>query len=254
MENNFLNKVLREALKGIRKILGLRDAQPEFPIDFSRKTIALCKKVKPFTMTSYERIAVLEMGIKYLVKQNVPGDMVECGVARGGSILVMAMTLVNMQAVDRRLWLYDTFEGMPEPTEYDLGRYGTNAIKKYHKHLEGNVSKWINHPIEEVKSVIAKSEYPASNIRFIKGKVEDTLQKETPEQIAMLRLDTDFYESTKVEMDILYPKVSPGGLILLDDYYKWQGSKKAVDEFIETNKICIFWSRIDSNSAIGVKR
>ena len=88
----------------------------------------------------------------------------------------------------------------------------------------------------------------------MKGKVEDSLLKKVPEQISLLRLDTDWYESTKSEMEILFPRVAPGGLILLDDYFRWMGSRKAVDEYIAANNIRIFWSRIDDHSVMGVKQ
>jgi hypothetical protein len=154
---------------------------------------------------------------------------------------------------DRRLWLYDTFEGMPAPTEHDVGRYDTPAMKLYNKRRDQE-GGWIKFSVEEVKRNVLSTGYPEEQFEFVQGKVEDSLLKRVPERIALLRLDTDWYESTKSEMETLFPLVASGGLILLDDYYRWMGSRKAVDEYIAQNGIRIFWSRIDDHSVLGVKQ
>jgi len=165
----------------------------------------------------------------------------------------MALTLLDLGRSDRRLWLYDTFEGMPAPTEHDVGRFDTPAMKLFKKrhNREGG---WIRFSVEDVRKNVLSTGYPEEGLEFVKGMVEESLQKMVPERIALLRLDTDWYESTKAEMEILFPLVAPGGLILLDDYFRWLGSRKAVDEYISENRIRIFWSRIDDHSVIGVKQ
>ena len=142
---------------------------------------------------------------------------------------------------------------MPEPTEHDVGRFDTPAMKLYKK-KQDPVNGWIKFGVDDVRVNVLSTGYPAENFEFVKGKVQETLPQTTPDQIALLRLDTDWYESTKAEMENLFPLLQPGGLILIDDYYRWKGSRKAVDEYTAANNIRIFWSRIDENAVLGVKQ
>lgn len=253
---NIVGKMSREIGKGYRKLLapkGVRELPPEWPEDFSDFTRNLWRQVSTCTMTSKERVASLERAIRYLHEYNITGDFVECGVAAGGSVMVMAITLQELGITDRRIWLFDTFEGMPEPTEHDKGRFDTPALKLYNKKFDP-VDGWIKFGVDDVRTNVLTTGYPEQKFEFVKGKVQDTLPDRTPEQIAMLRLDTDWYESTKAEMENLFPRLQTGGLILIDDYYRWKGSRKAVDEYIAANNIRIFWSRIDENAVLGVKQ
>lgn len=254
--NTLRRKLVREVDKGIRKVLApknVRELPPEWPDDFSDFSKRLWRAVSPYTMTSKERVVSLEASVRYLCAHDVEGDMVECGVAAGGSVMAIALTLLDLGKTDRRLWLYDTFEGMPAPTEHDVGRFDTPAMKLFNKrhNQEGG---WIRFSVEDVKKNVLSTGYPEDRFRFVKGRVEEALLRTVPDQIAMLRLDTDWYESTRAEMENLFPRVVPGGLILLDDYYRWMGSRKAVDEYIAQNGIRIYWSRIDDHSVIGVKQ
>ena len=254
--NNIKKKLVREVDKGIRKVLApknVRELPPEWPVDFSDFSKNLWRTVSPYTMTSKERVISLEAAVRYLCAYDIAGDMVECGVAAGGSVMAIAVTLMDLGTSDRHLWLYDTFEGMPAPTEHDIGRFDTPAMKLYKKrhNQEGG---WIRFSVEDVKANVLSTGYPEAQFQFIQGKVEESLLKSVPQRIALLRLDTDWYESTKSEMEILFPLVAPGGLILLDDYFRWMGSRKAVDEYIAQNGIRIFWTRIDDHSVIGVKQ
>lgn len=249
-----LRKLRHELNKGVRRLLHVpSEVSPEYPLDFSENTIGLCRRVRPFTMTSNERIAVLEQAVRHVVRQDIEGDFVECGVARGGSGLAMALTLLDMNRTDRDLWLYDTFEGMPEPTDEDMGRYGNKAMRKYEKRLKDGVSTWINRPEEVARGVMASCDYPASRLHFVKGMIEQTLPTTAPDRVALLHLDTDFYASTKCEMELLFPKVTAGGAVIVDDYYRWQGNRKAVDDYVNEHRIPIFWSRIDDHGVIGIK-
>lgn len=251
------NMIRREIGKGLRKILapeGTRELPPEWPADFSDFTKNLCRSVADCTMTSKERIATIEASTRYICEQGIEGDFVECGVAGGGSIMAMALTLLDIGAAGRDLWLYDTFEGMPEPGEHDIGRHGTAAIVKYNQLRSGDVSGWINIPLETVQRNVARTHYPDNRLHFMPGKVEESLPREAPDKVALLRLDTDWYESTKAEMDVLFSHVSEAGVIIVDDYYRWRGSRKAVDDYIRDHGIRIFWSRIDDHSVVGVKQ
>ncbi len=251
-----LAKLRRELDKGWRKLRapqGVRELPPEFPIDFADFTRRLYRRVGPHTMTSKERVAAIERAVRHVHAHGIAGDIVECGVAGGGSVMAFALTLMELGDTARTLWLYDTFAGMSEPTDEDVGRFGDKAMRAYQKKLEDGVSTWINVPLDQVKDAVGSTNYPKDRMEFVVGKVEDTLLQRRPESIAILRLDTDWYESTKVELEHLYPLVVSGGIILLDDYFRWQGHRKAVDEYVAANDLAIFWSRVDDHAVIGVK-
>ena len=247
---DWVAKLKRELMRPFRS-----KAPPAIPLDLSASQKALLKKVRPYTMTSNERVAVLESAVRHVVAQNYPGAFVECGVAKGGSTMAMAYTLLDLGVSDRDLYLYDTFEGMPEPDEVDRGRFGESAGRSWHKRRDtAGRSTWINHALEEVRANLALTAYPESRLYFIKGKVEDTLPGAAPSgAIALLRLDTDWHASTRAELDHLYPKLVRGGIVIIDDYFRWQGARKAVDEYVAEHKIPIFWVRVDDSSVIGVK-
>ena len=230
-------------------------APPGIPLDFSPFQKALLQRVRPYTMTSNERVAVLETAVRHVIAQNYPGAFVECGVARGGSTMAMAYTLLELGVTGRELYLYDTFEGMPEPGGVDRGRFGETAARSWRKRRDAaGRSTWINHGEGEVRANLALTAYPGERLHFIKGKVEDTLPAEAPPgAIALLRLDTDWYASTRCELDHLYPKLVRGGIVIIDDYFRWQGARKAVDEYTAAHNIPIFWVRVDDSSVIGVK-
>jgi hypothetical protein len=245
---DWVAKLKRELARPFR-----RRARAEIPLDFSPFQKELVRKCGPFTMTTPERIAVLEAAVRYVIAQNYPGAFVECGVAKGGSSMAMAYTLLDLGVGDRDLYLYDTFEGMPEPDAVDRGRYGEAAAASWRKH-RNDAGGWIAHGVEEVRGNLLRTSYPEARLHFVKGKVEDTLPDQAPAgAIALLRLDTDWHASTKAELDHLYPKLVRGGIVMIDDYFRWAGARKAVDEYVADHKIPIFWSRIDDASVVGVK-
>ncbi len=224
------------------------------PLDFSPFQKSLLKKVRPYTMTSDERVAVLESAVRHAAR-NCPGDFVECGVAKGGSMMAIAYTLLDLGTSDRNLFLYDTFEGMPEPEGVDRGRFGEPAHRSWRKRRDAaGQSTWINHGMEEVRRNLLLTGYPEDHIHFVKGKVEDTLPGAAPSgAIALLRLDTDWYASTRAELEHLFPKLARGGILIVDDYFRWQGARKATDEFLQQHEIPIFLARVDDSSVIAVK-
>jgi len=252
---NVAKKVRREVLKGWRKLTGTTHAAAaDWPEDFDESLIDLCRTVAPYTMTSRERIAALKRAVDYVIRWQIPGDMVECGVAAGGSCMVMALNMLTQGQSDRTIWLYDTFEGMPEPGAHDLGRYGTSAMGTYKKRLRDGKSTWINVPLETVRHNMALTKYPEDKIRYVQGKVEETLRADAPDRVSLMRCDTDWYESTKAELEVLWPRLSPGGVVLFDDYYRWQGCRKAADDYFRDNNIRIFLLRIDAHGALGIKQ
>jgi len=233
-----------------------RGAAPAaIPLDFSPFQKSLLKQVRAHTMTSPERIAVLETAVRHVIAQAYPGAFVECGVAKGGSMMAVAYTLLDLGVSDRELYLYDTFEGMPEPEDVDKGRFGEAAVQSWRKHRgRSGRGDWITHGVDEVRANLETTGYPPSRLHFIKGKVEDTLPAAAPDgAIALLRLDTDWHASTKAELECLYPQLVRGGIVIIDDYFRWQGARKATDDYVTEHKLPIFWARIDDASVIGVK-
>jgi hypothetical protein len=188
--------------------------------------------VKPWTMTSYERIFALVVAVRYVAANAIPGDVVECGVWRGGSMQAVARTLVAAGAADRELHLFDTFEGMPPPTEADRRiRSGPTAEQMLAEQPRSGLV-WAIASLEDVQAGMAQTGYPEALVHYHPGRVQDTIPGDAPEQIALLRLDTDWYESTKHELEHLYERLTPGGVLIIDDYDYWEGSRKAVDEFV----------------------
>ncbi|HEY9342348.1 MAG TPA: TylF/MycF/NovP-related O-methyltransferase [Hanamia sp.] len=226
-----------------------------FPPDFTEEEKENISSINGMTMTSIERQVSLIRAIDYLVKNEIPGDIVECGVWKGGSMMLVAKRLLQLNDANRALFLFDTFEGMSEPGERDVNsvdnKTAQELLDKENK-LDGN-NVWCYSSLEEVKSNLKKTNYSPEKIFYFKGKVEQTLPEPSIGNIALLRLDTDWYESTKHELEVLYDKVVEGGVLIIDDYGHWSGSRKAVDEFIEKRKLRIFLNRIDYTGRLAIK-
>ena len=224
------------------------------PHDMDEEFQSIYEKARPHTMTSVNRMYELYKAVQYLVKASIPGDIVECGVWKGGSSIVAALTLISMGDTDRRIWLYDTFEGMPEPGEEDIRSIdGLKATQAWSTLKPNEESKWIYSPLEEVQTNIYSTGYPKANISFVKGKVEETIPANVANQIALLRLDTDWYESTYHELQHLFPRVSNQGVLIIDDYGWWKGSRTATDQYFSENNINLFLHRIDDSGRLALK-
>jgi len=214
---------------------------------------ALLELCRPFTMTSVERLYSLYKAVEYVIRQNIPGDFVECGVWRGGSVMMMALALQKFGAL-RKIHCFDTFEGMTPPTDVDATRTGetAEAILTRSEKREG-VHVWGIAALDLVRKNIATTGYAADLICFHRGRVEKTIPSAAPSQIAILRLDTDWYESTKHELVHLYPRLTRGGVLIIDDYGFWRGSQKATDEYLAESKAALMLHRIDDTGRIAIK-
>ncbi len=229
--------------------------QGRLPVESTPEDRATIDTVRPFTMTSSERIWSLLRAVDFVVDQPVLGDFVECGVWRGGSVMAMALRLRDRNETTRRLWLNDTFEGMTAPTDADIETTtGVTARQLLDSTdvADGN-NVWCVAGIDDVRANIASTGYPMDWVEFVEGDVAETLPRHSPERIALLRLDTDWYESTQVGLEILYPRVSPGGVVILDDYGHWQGARKAVDDFFEEQGFRPLMHPIDFSGRIFLK-
>lgn len=224
-----------------------------FPVDFPDEYVETIYKVRSFTLTSQERLFALIHAVEFLENNHIEGDIVECGVWKGGSMMAVMDTLLRLGKT-RNLWLYDTFTGMSAPEEVDVNFQGMTARKLMSiTNRFDERSVWCVSALDEVKNNLSTIPYPAEKINFIKGKVEDTIPANIPQKIALLRLDTDFYSSTKHELVHLFPLLSERGIIIIDDYGHWKGAKKAVDEYFSENNIFIYLHRIDYTGRIGMK-
>lgn len=193
--------------------------------------------VQPNTMTERTAMTAVFRVCQRVINDNLEGDFVETGVWKGGLSAIFLRKIIR-QCQGKKLWLYDTFEGMPEPTAVDKKMTfpkKQTAAEKFRLVSDGEFSNWCRASLDVVKNTLScvTPEY-ADHTIFVKGKVEDTLlhPENIPDKISVLRLDTDWYISTKAEMEILYPRVVENGYIIIDDYFHWSGCKKAVDEYL----------------------
>jgi hypothetical protein len=221
-------------------------------IESDKRFKKIYEKCFNYTMTSKERMYALYKSVEYIIKNNIPGDFVECGVWRGGSTMLIAYSLLEFNVNNRKIYLYDTFEGMSQPTEFDyLLANSFFASELLQKEPKKDTNFWCFVTLNEVKNNMALTKYPENNIIYVKGKVEETIPKIIPSKIALLRLDTDWYESTKHELNHLYPILSKNGVLIIDDYGYLAGAKRAVDEYFFDEQLLL--NRIDSDARIGIK-
>lgn len=184
--------------------------------------------VKPFSATSRERIYGLYECLEIIRKDKIKGDMVECGIWKGGNILGICEYLHYHNIDDVVVWGYDTFSGMTQPTSRDIDISGIKAIDVFEQ-VKCDCS------YKDVITILEKTNFPKDRIKLVIGDVLETLNNNIPENISLLRLDTDWYESTKKELEILYPKLVNGGYLIVDDFGHWKGSQTATLEYFNNN-------------------
>ena len=248
---------VRGILKRITRATGydiVHYSRDEYPPDFTPSHRAIIRAVKPFTMTSPERLHALIEAVRYVIRSGIPGSIVECGVWKGGSMMAAALALCELGQIQRQLYLFDTFEGMPRPSAIDTNYQGECATEIFEALKTGtDSSEYCRAQLDDVRSAVTSTGYPSEKIHLVKGKVEMTIPAAAPESIALLRLDTDWHESTSHELTHLFPRLSPGGVLIIDDYGHWDGCRRAVDEYFELNSAKLFLARIDYTGRIGVK-
>lgn len=209
-----------------------------------------------YSMTGVPRLQALVDVVRHVVAREIPGAFAECGVWRGGSVLAMILTLQQLGVTNRDVYLYDTFEGMTAPTEHDVSAIHRPALELWE---ESGGRPWpelfapdvFNE--DSVRRTVTSTGYPAERLHFVRGPVEETLPAQLPAPLALLRLDTDWYESTRHELEHLYPLLVPGGVLILDDYGHWQGSARAVDEYFAGHPPAPFLARIDYSARLAIK-
>lgn len=232
----------------------LKRREEKIPRDMEDDFVDAYELSKAFTMTSAERMYALYSAVRYVVENRIEGDFVECGVWRGGSCMLMAHTLKALGETSRTLYLYDTFTGMTRPGEHDIRqRDRGEQITRWEASRREGHNAWAYAPIDEVRENLLTTGYPEERLVFVEGEVQKTLPATAPERVALLRLDTDWYESTRHELVHLYPRLSHRGVLILDDYGSFEGARRAVDEYLTENRLDIFLGRVDATGRLAIK-
>ncbi len=187
---------------------------------------------------------------RYVATAHIKGDIVECGVWRGGCSIIMAETLAGCGVTETKIYMYDTFEGMSEPTDKDFHIQTKEPATALLRSSPKSHPIWAISHLAEVRKNIASAAYPERNFVIIKGRVEDTIPASLPEKIAILRLDTDWYGSTRHELIHLFPRLVRGGVLICDDYGVWAGARKALDEYLADNGIALLLNSDAINGAV----
>jgi O-methyltransferase len=247
--NGALRARLNEGLARANVELAIRPPAELADPEFER----LYERCQEYTMTSRQRMFSVYQAARYLASAGVEGAFAECGVWRGGSTMMAALSFAGCGDITRDLWLYDTFEGMPEPSAEDTASWEADPHREWARNQRDGFNDWCYAPLVEVRQNIASTGIAAEQVRYVQGKVENTLPDQMPERIALLRLDTDWYESTRHELDHLYPRLVSGGVLIIDDYGHWPGVRRAVDEYFSEHGIHLLLQRIDYAGRMAVK-
>ncbi|MGQ0549362.1 MAG: TylF/MycF/NovP-related O-methyltransferase [Armatimonadota bacterium] len=242
-------RISRFVISGVRLVarqFGL-DVVPYYrsPPDFDPEFNEVIERVGPYTKSTPEQAFALCHAVRYVARAHVPGAIVECGVWRGGSMMAAAYTLLLEHDASRDLYLFDTFEGMPPPSPHDLRWDGATAGQVLAESDPADEeATWAAVSIDKVRSVMRSTGYDEARIHCVAGLVEETIPRQAPDSIALLRLDTDWYASTKHELQHLFPRISRGGVLIIDDYGYWQGARRAADEYFRDHRIHLLLNRL----------
>jgi O-methyltransferase len=222
--------------------------------DFAPEFVSAYAGALPYTMTSPERMYAMWEATLHISSTGVQGALVECGVWRGGSSMIAAKALQHAGDTTRQLWLYDTFEGMPEPSETDVDFMGHAASSQLADRTDSRHEQVLARTsLEEVRANLLGVGHPETQLRFVKGLVEETIPADAPAEIALLRLDTDWESSTRHELEHLWPRLALGGVLIVDDYGHWAGARAAVDAFFDSRPDRPLLNRIDYTGRIAVR-
>lgn len=240
--------------------IGLHDRPPPAaaPLPFTypamaRRHAAIYRQVRPYTMTGFTRVAALCQSIAHIEAAGIAGAVVECGVWKGGSMMAAAFALLDHDSTCRPLYLFDTYAGMPAPQPVDRDHQGRAAADWLAEQSPAAALVRAECRLPEVRAALFRTRYPWEKLVFVPGRVEATLPAAAPDAIALLRLDTDWYESTYHELEHLWPRLAPGGVLIVDDYGHWQGARRAVDEYFARQRIALPLHPIDYTGRLVVK-
>jgi O-methyltransferase len=220
---------------------------------------AIVERALPHSIVGVPRLLAVVDAVRYCVSRGIEGALAECGVWRGGAVLAMVLTLQDMGERSRDVYLYDTFEGMTAPTEADVSDLDPPALETWRAAVSDERRAWAElfDPAvfneDSVRRLLLDTGYPPDRLHFVRGPVEQTLPSQAPSQLALVRLDTDWYESTRHELEHLFPRLQIGGVLIIDDYGHWAGARRAVDEYFASTHPPLLLSRIDYTGRLAVK-
>lgn len=235
----FMKAIIKRAInKSGWTISRTRNSYPMIPVEASEFQAQLITSCGKLSMTGPVRMWSVLQALDHINRNGIVGDCVECGVWKGGNLALMSL-YSKFLGMKNSVIGFDTFDGMPEADEIDEDLFG-NSAKDSMKISVKDESITNIHAYATINQVEQNLKLlGVDNVKLVQGKVENTLRvsENVPEQISLLRLDTDWYESTKDELDILYPKLQSGGVLIIDDYGHFKGARKAVDEYFEQHNI-----------------
>jgi len=254
LASSLFRRVIRPSAHRFGVELSRFPPQPDpLPVDFSPGDRAILARVRDCTMTTNDNLKSLLEAVRYIHRARIRGAVVECGVWRGGSSMAAALALIESGDTSRDLFLFDTFEGMSRPTGLDTFPDGTPAASEFQRtQRTADSSDWCRATLDDVTANLRSTGYPAERLHFVRGKVEDTLPATLPGPIALLRLDTDWYESTRHELEHLFPLLAPHGILIIDDYGYWSGARRATDEYFAARGLQFYLHRADQSSRVIV--
>ena len=224
--------------------------------EFQGGFLDVYKKCQDQTLIPLQAMYALYQAGSYVAKAGIAGDFVECGVWKGGSSMIVALAFLELSNASRKLYLYDTYAGMPETGRHDaeVGDSPFQFAMNLSTQLRGGHSGVFYASLEEVHRNMQSTGYPEEHMFFVKGMVEETIPGWIPEQISLLHLDSDLYQSTYHELTHLYPRLTKGGVLIIDDYGSWKGSRKATDQYFSEQGISMLLTSAGSTGArMGIK-
>ena len=253
-----IKKQIKQLFSALRKTQDKRQRSLKKSIvELDYKDIEIIEYIltNRYSMSSVRRLVNTVKACRYVIENNIPGDFVECGVWRGGNAILAKKIFEHLNS-DKKVWMFDTFEGMTAPTNVDIEAINQISAKnKFDESQTNTHNEWCYASLEDVQKNCSNSGIDIAALKFIKGDVCDTLKKpdNVPDHISVLRLDTDWYESTRAELEVLYPKLSNGGVLIIDDYGHWEGARKAVDEYFSLQKYKPLFNVIDRTGRSALK-
>ena len=225
-----------------------------FGYDEESQIKAAIAKIADNTLATFERLASLWQQVRYLDRYSIPGDFVECGVWKGGAVGMMALAhRASTTRPSRTIHLFDSFEGLPEPCAEKDGNEATRLSKGRASGNLTSIRECVGTLAENRELLEGTLHYPSPLLKYHVGWFQESIPKASLESIALLRLDGDWYESTKVCLVNLYPKVVKAGVIIIDDYGHWEGCRRAVDEFVSTLEEPVLLHHIDYSGRYWIK-
>ncbi|HLB47446.1 MAG TPA: TylF/MycF/NovP-related O-methyltransferase [Anaerolineales bacterium] len=233
---------------------------PTYPYELEKDAQDAVSAVRAHTMVSLEGLATLYDQAVFCETRHISGDFVECGTWRGGAVGLMAIANLKHGASRRHIHLFDSFEGLPEPDAAVDGEHAVQHARAAGAGVSGRLvpigAEAFIGSLEENRDLLEKQiGYDPHCLHYHKGWFQETLPvaAKTIDRIAILRIDADWYASTKVCLEHLYDKVVSGGFVIIDDYLSFEGCKKAVDEFMEAQKITAYLNHIDQHRRYWIK-